>query len=311
MNANLRTRLLPALGAILVPLVFALGCGEEEQVDPYTYATLRAVTHGHAISKDFLFEIDAPEFVLTHGNTGIIRNGNQLEIMVADDLENRAANFQGKLIGVQKFFSPVVWLMAKRVKDGLNVTSLDSVPDPVLPKFTSPNLEEVPGSKLTYDGEYATVTTTPEQLAIISYMVKQERAALDQFLRGFDLGKLRWNQKESMEDIVDSELQGVGVVFQREDHELIEDYDAEADTTGQGPPMAWYLRAKDSDATFKLDNVTQSLELAFHLLEAEGLPFVGSVTVHDPYPFRQRRESRISAPMSVNWLRYANRFLAP
>lgn len=272
MNANLRTRLLPALGAMLVPMMFALGCGEEEQVDPYTYAPLRAVTEGHVISKDFLFEIDAPEFVLTHGNTGIIRNGNQLEILVADDLENRAANFQGKLIGVQKFFSPVVWLMAKRVKDGMNVTALDSVPEPVLPKFTAPNLEEVPG---------------------------------------FDLGKLRWNQKEAMEDIVDSELQGVGVVFQREDHELIGDYDAEADTTGQGPPTAWYLRAKDSDATFKIDNVTQSLELAFHLLEAEGLPFVGSVTVHDPYTFTDRRASRVSAPMSVNWLRYANRFLAP
>jgi len=268
------------LTVMLVSLLAALGCGEEEVVDPYTYATLDQVTRGFVQSEDFLYEIDAPDFVFAHGNTSIVRSGNHLEILVGDDIENRAPTLQGKLIGVQKFFSPVVWLMAKRVKDGLNTTDLDSVEAPVFPKFTDVKLEEV---------------------------------------NGYDISQLRWNQKSTIDEMAGSEVQTVGTLHYLPDHQADDedadaaaaDEDANANAAPAEPAMSWYLQAKDSDAMFKITNVTPSLEFAFRLLEAEGLPFIGGVNLMESYPFAERRESRVSSPIEVTWCRYANRYLAP
>lgn len=263
---------------VLMPLVLVVGgCGEEEVVDPYVYGSLDAVTRGHVSSESYLFEIDAPEFVLTHGNTGILRSGNHLEVIVADDLENRAPTWEGKLIGVQKFYTPFVFLMAKRVKDGLNITELDSVEQAVLPRFTDVKLDEV---------------------------------------NGYDIGKLQWNKKTDIEDMFEAEVQTVGSLHYLPDHQ----YEApEAPVVAEGEvapempetPMAWYLKAEKTDAMFKITNVTPSLELAFKILEAEGLPFVGGITIGECYTYKDRRASRISAPVEVDWVRYANRYLAP
>ncbi len=265
--------------ALVVPALFVFGCGGEEEVDPYVYGTLDQVTRGFVESENFLFEIDAPDFVFVQGNTGIARSGNHLEVIVGDDLENRAPSFQGKLLGVQKFFSPYVWLMVKRVRsaDGLSVTELDSVTNPVLPHFTQVNLEEV---------------------------------------SGFDLGTLRWNKKKAIEDMADAEVQGVGVVQYLPDHEAPEPAADETVAEGEDavsaePAMAWYLKAESSDALFKITNVTPSLEFAFRLLEAEGLPFVGVVKIGAPYEYVVRKKTKVSAPIEVRWLKYANRYLAP
>lgn len=256
---------------LLVFLVGALGCGEEEAVDPYVYGTLDQVTRGHIKSKDFLYEIDAPDFVFAHGNTAIVRSGNHLEVLVGDDMENRAATLDGKMIGVQKFFSPYVWVMAKRVKDGLTVTELDSVQNPVLPRFTDVKLDDV---------------------------------------QGFDISELRWNQKQKIEDMFEAEVQTVGTLTYLPDHEAEQPEVAEGEEMPE-PPMNWYLRAEKNDATFKIMNVTRELDLAFRLLEAEGLPFVGGIKIGQVYPYSERRESKISAPVEVQWVRYANRYLAP
>ena len=253
---------------------FVAGCAEEEEVDPYVYGTLDQVTRGHIQSEDFLFEIDNPEWVLLEGNTGIARVDNHLEVIVADDIENRAAAWEGKILGVQKFYSPYVWLMVKRVKEPVgetfNITQLDSVPQPILPKFTSVDLEEV---------------------------------------SGFDLGSLRWNARQQIEDMVDAEVQGVGTIVRLPDHQV--EQPAADDTTGAEPVMAWYLQAEGSDAVFKIENVTPQLELAFEMLETENLPFIGGVVIKEPYTLVERRESRVSAPIEITFVRYANRYLAP
>jgi hypothetical protein len=268
-----------AVSVLLFSLALAIGCGEEEVVDPYVYATLDQVTRGYVESNNFLYEIDTPEFVFAQGNTAIVRSGSHLEILVGDDIENRAPTLQGKMVGVQKFFTPVVWLMAKRVKDGLNVTALDSVEAPVLPHFTDVKLEEV---------------------------------------NGYDIGQLEWNKKSVMDEMAGSSVQTVGTLHYLPDHQWeAPKVDAAAAAAGDAAaapaeaPMAWYLKAKDTDAMFKISNVTPSMEFGFRLLEAEGLPFIGGVTLAEPYTIKERRTSKISAPIAIDWMRYANRYLAP
>ncbi len=256
-------------GLWVVPIVVALSaCGEEPEVDPYVYGTLGQVTRGHVISDERLYEIESPEIVFAQDNTAIVRSGNHLEILVGDDIENRASSWGGKFLGVQKFYSPVVWLMAKRVRDGETIAALDSVEAPVLPKFTDVNLEEV---------------------------------------SGFDISGLGWNQKEKIEDMLDAEVQTVGTLALLPDHE----FEApDGDDTAQ-PDMVWYLKAEKNDATFKISNMTPALEIAFRLLEIDDLPFVGGITIKDAYAYADRRASKVSAPIEVNWVRYANRFMAP
>ena len=265
------------LVAALAPAILVVGCGEKEAVDPYVYGTLDQVTRGHLQSEQFLYEIDAPEFIFIDGNTGIARVDNRLEVVVADDLENQIANWDGKIVGVQKFYTPYVWLMAKRLKtpegEGFVTTDLDSVPEPVLPRFlTNVNLNEV---------------------------------------TGFDLGTLRWNQKSKIDDMFEAKVSIAGSILYLPDHE------AEPATEGVDgedlvePAMAWYLQADESDAMFKISNVTPRVEMYFKLLESEDLPLIGEVTIGETYSYKDRKATRVSAPVDINWIRYANRFLAP
>ena len=268
------------LVAAIAPAILVAACGEEEAVDPYVYGTLDQVTRGHIQSEQFLFEIDAPEFMYIEGNTGIVRVDNRLEVIVADDLENQVANWDGKIIGVQKFYSPYVWLMARRVKtpegEGFVTTDIDSVPEVVIPRFINVDLNEV---------------------------------------NGFDIGTLRWNQKAKIDDMMDAKVSSAGTIVYLPDHEA--DPDAEPSTEGAAgeeviePEMAWYLQAESSDALFKISNANERLEMYFKLLESEGLPFIGEVTIGETYSYADRKASRVSAPVQINWLRYANRFLAP
>ena len=269
------------LVAAFAPVILVVGCGDEELVDPYVYGTLDQVTRGHLQSEQFLYEIEAPEFVFIDGNTGIVRVENRLEVIVADDLENQVANWEGKIVGVQKYYSPYVWLMAKRLKtpegEGFVTTDLDSVPDPVLPRFlTNIDLNEV---------------------------------------TGFNLGTLRWNQKAKIDDMFEAKVSIAGTVLYLPDHEAEEvpdpvDADAEGAEVAE-PAMAWYLQADESDALFKITNVTPRTEMYFKLLESEDLPLIGEITIGETYSYKDRKASRVSAPIEINWIRYANRFLAP
>jgi hypothetical protein len=271
-----------ALLAVVALLTLANGCSKKEEVDPYVYGSLRDVTRGNVESIGFLFEIDCPEFVYIDGNTAIVRDPkdpNLLELLVANDLENRAPNWQGKILGVQKFFTPSVYLMVKRVKDGMTTTDVDSCTNFVLPNFTDPKLEEI---------------------------------------SGFDLSKMPYNarsrQQKDMEDRIGTEFQTAGHVELRPDYEWEAPKDQELKEGEEAPqaPMVWYLVSADNDkAVFKIMNVTKSLEFALKLLTAQDLPFVGGVKVDEINPYRERRREEVTGNLDIEFVTYANRYLAP
>jgi len=267
--------------AVAALLTLANGCSKKKEVDPYVYGSLREVTRGKVESIGFLFEIDCPEFVYIDGNTAIVRDPsdpNLLELLVANDLENRAPSWQGKILGVQKFFTPSVYLMVRRVKDGMTTTDVDSCTDFVLPNFTDPKLEEI---------------------------------------AGFDLSKLTWNarrsQQKDLDDRIGSEFQTAGHVELRPDYEW-EAPEGEVKEGEEAPqaPMVWYLISADNDkAVFKIKNATKSLDFALKLLTAQNLPFVGGVKIDDINPYRERRRLEVTGNLDIEFVTYANRYLAP
>jgi hypothetical protein len=118
------------LSLTVLTLIGLAGCSKEEVVDPYAYDSVRRIMDGDTLSVGFLFEIDAPAMEYIKGDVGIMRNGNLLNFLVGEDLENRAPNLQGTLLGVKKTFTPQpTHLVIQRIKrDGLVVQ--DSIPAP-------------------------------------------------------------------------------------------------------------------------------------------------------------------------------------
>jgi len=149
---SMRSRgLLLLLGVVVLLSCLSLaGCGKKKAADPFVYASLRAVTRGDTLSKNFLFEIDAPQFEYVKGNAGIVRSGNVLEFVVAKDLEQNVSSYQGALLGVQKLFTPVTHLKVRRVKRGGQAAMVDSAFTYALPRVIKLTAEETqtPGAPL-------------------------------------------------------------------------------------------------------------------------------------------------------------------
>jgi len=121
--------------ATLLSCLGLAGCGKQgPAVDPYVYGSLRAITRGVVQSPNYLFEIDAPKFEYVKGNVGIVRNGNLLEFLVAKDLEQNAASYQGALLGVKRIFGQPSHLKLRRVKRNGQISVVDTAFAYVLPR---------------------------------------------------------------------------------------------------------------------------------------------------------------------------------
>jgi hypothetical protein len=261
------------------PMVIGLtGCGEKE-VDPYVYASLRAVSRGDTLSFNFLYEIDVPEFEYVRGNTAIVRDGNLLEFLVGSDLENNYPSLGGSLLGVQKFFSPEPHLMIKRIKRAGVIQPVDSCTAYVVPKLL-------------------------------------RGGAVDLETPGADLPGLRWNRTRDFNTFQsEEEDQEIQVQSMIETFVLVPRHDL-PDSVRANPSetdMAWYAIFENS--TLEIVDLTPGAKWMLHLLKDRNLPLVGSFTVTEFYDsIRDRRREwddlgHIIGKVRINWFRYANAFV--
>jgi hypothetical protein len=266
------------LGVVVAFTVLSIaGCGGKKEVDPYVYASLRAVTRGDTLSKNFLFEIDAPRFEYVKGNTGLVRDGNLLEFVVAKDLERNYSSYAGARLGVKKLFSPTTHLQVRRIKRGTEVTALDTSFAYVVPRVITLSEDDArtPGAPL------------PE---------------LD--WKKIDEAK-NYMPKEEGDDPI--EVQSVVERFVRVPrHDL-----TDAQKTSPGPQdYAWY--AVFPNAAIQLVDVPAGAEWMLELLRAQGKPLIGSFSlteVVENYADRRTEHPGIGnviGKMHINWFRYAN-----
>jgi len=278
--------ILTALG-----LVAFSGCGKEEAVDPYVYASLRAVMEGDTTSavamaggdlqKEALYEIDAPEFDFVRGPVAMVREGNRLEFLVADDMENRHASLRGALLGVQKTFTPQpTHLVLQRIKRGGQVRE-DSLPRPdyFLPKLLRSGAVdlETPGAPLP-DMNWRRTNT------------------IEQFLPEEDGDDLLVVQT-GMENIVHAPR-----------HDLPDSVRA---NPGEDD-MAWYAIFENSTVTF--EDLTPGADWMLHLLKAKDLPLVGAFSMKEMYDRGVRRAEdpelgHVVGSTKIVWFRFGNTFI--
>lgn len=274
------------LGLLAVTLFGMIGCGEKEVADPYVYDSLRRVTRGDTLSAGFLFEIDAPEFEYVRGNTGIIRDGNLLEFLVAEDLENNYRDLSGALLGVKKTFTPQpTHLVLQRIKRN-GVVEADSLPRPA--DYTLPVLMRAGAVDLDTPGA---------PLPDLGWKAKDIKEASSTYLPEEDGGDLKPVQS------------GIENFVYAPRHDL-------ADSVKANPSpedYAWY--AVFPEASVEIVDLTPGAEWMMHLLLEKDLPLIGSfslLTLNDNYQERKIEHEgigRVVGTMKINWFKYANTFV--
>jgi len=274
------------LGLVAATALGLTGCSKEKAVDPYVYDSLRRITRGDTLSTDFLFEFDCPGFEYVRGNTGIIRDGNLLEFLVAQNLEQRYTDLNGCLLGVQKTFTPQpTHYVLRRIKCN-GVIEADSLKTPE--HYTLPHLLRA--------------------------------GAVDLETPGAPLPDLGWSRKEIDEaratflpenegDALKPVQSGIEHFVYVPRHDLSEE--AAANPTPED--YAWY--AVFANSSVEIVDLTDGADWMLHLLLDKNLPLVGSfslVSLEDEYSVRKIEHpglGHVVGTMKINWFKYANTFV--
>ncbi len=274
------------LALLAVTLVGMIGCGEKEAVDPYVYDSLRRITRGDTLSTNFLFEIDAPEFEYVRGNTAIIRDGNLLEFLVGEDLENNYKNLAGTMLGVRKSFSPQpTHYVIQRIKRN-GIVEADSLPAPqnyVLPILLRAGAVdlETPGAPLP-------------DLGWKTKHIKTARATFLPEEEGDDLRPIQTGIENFVYEVRHGSSDSVKANPSAEDY-------------------AWY--AVFPESTVEIVDVSEGADWMLHMMLDKDLPLIGSfslLVLEDEYQKRKIEHDgigRVVGELKINWFKFGNTFV--
>jgi hypothetical protein len=271
---------------LVVTSIGLTGCGKKEEVDPYVYDTLRRVTRGDTLSVDFLFEIEAPDFEYVRGNTAIVRDGNLLEFLVAEDLENNYQDLSGALLGVRKRFDPApTHFVIQRIKRN-GVVEADSLAWPE--SYTLPRLLRAGAVDLETPGA---------PLPDLGWKRKDVDEARATFL------------PENEGDAYKPVQTGIENFVYMPRHDL-------ADSVRMNPSdedFGWYAVFENSSV--EIVELTDGADWMMHLLLDKDLPLIGSfsmVSLEEEYSVRKIEHEGLGhmvGTMKINWFKYANTFV--
>ncbi len=274
------------LALMAITFVGLTGCSEEVVVDPYVYDNLRRVTRGDTLSVGFTFEIDAPKLEYVKGDVAIIRDGNLLEFLVGDDLENNYGNMAGTLLGVKKVFTPQpTHLVIERIKRN-GVVEVDSLAHPVgyvLPRLLRSGAidQEMAGAPL------------PE----MGWKIKDYKEAVSIYLPE--------NEGDALKTIKSAYLNFV--------HRPRVGLSEEAAANPGQDDYAWY--AIGDETSMELVDLTPGAVFMLEMMLEKDLPLIGAFTVVSlENEFKVRKVvhdglGHLLGTMRLEWFQYANTYV--
>jgi hypothetical protein len=107
--------ILPGLLGLIAAVVLS-ACGEKVTPDPYKLVTLSELTQGDVVSKQFKYKLQNPQIEVLYKNLGMLRDGNDLQVIGARSLEDKLKGTTGFLeLSVVKQFSPYVHFKVERI----------------------------------------------------------------------------------------------------------------------------------------------------------------------------------------------------
>ena len=287
-GATPRLRLLVILlaGILAICVVAVVGIKKKEAVDPYLHTSLRKIATGDTLSPGFLFDVDAPAFEFVHGSTGVVRDGNVLEFIVAKDLEGLAAKLPGTRLGVRKVFTPKpMHLVLQRIKRN-GVVEADSLEMPypvILPRLLSASQVDLqaPGAALPEIGW----DTAAIQDAKLSFMPQKDGESFR---------------------LVKSAYEKIAYVPKH-------DLSPEARLNPKPEDYAWYLIG--NKGSLQVVDLTPGGNFMLHLVHAKELPLIGAFTLvalQDDAAARQVAHPEIGHVVGMarlTWFEYANSYV--
>ena len=94
--------------AVLLSGIVA-SCGGELE-DTYVLTTLKQATGTSVVSPGFKYSFDTPNIIGAAKSVALIREGNQIEFFVGQDLEQKVRELQGKkfTVAARKYFTPYI-----------------------------------------------------------------------------------------------------------------------------------------------------------------------------------------------------------
>ncbi len=274
------------LALMAITIVGLTGCSKDEVVDPYVYDSLRRITRGDTLSVGFTFEIDAPKLEYIKGDVAIIRDGNLLEFLVGEDLEQNYPNMAGTLLGVKKAFTPQpTHLVIERIKRG-GVVEADSIPAPkgyILPKLL-------------------------------------RAGAISQDLSGAPLPELGWKSKDYKDAVAvylpeneGDPLKTIKSAYLNFVHRPRVGLPDSVAANPSEEDFTWY--AIGDETSMELLDLTAGAVFMLEMLIEKDLPLVGAFTVvsmEDEYQNRKIEHEglgHVIGEMRLEWFQYANAYV--
>ena len=274
------------LATLAVTFIGLAGCSKDEEVDPYVYDSLRRITRGDTLSSGFLFEIDAPELEYVQGDVAIIRDGNLLEFLVGNDLENNYSSMQDALLGVKKTFTPQpTHLVIQRIKrDGVVVQ--DSIPKP--------------------------------EGYVLPYLLRS--GAIDQEMAGAPLPEIGWKIKDYNEAVStylpeneDDPAKTIKSAFLDFTHRPRVGLPDSVAANPSAEDMAWYVIG--DECSLEIVDLAPGADYMLDLLVEKDLPLIGAFTVTELEDEYQNRKidheglGHLMGKVRVPWFQYANTYI--
>ena len=129
------------------------GCGGGLD-DDYMEVTLRAASRERLYSQEFRFSFINPDIISAHRDIAIIREGNLLEYLTGENLEEKLKEVEGRnyTIGVRKLFTPFIHFVVDWLEVGGRTIKVKQVYDVQFPiligEYSDEGFEDVELSRL-------------------------------------------------------------------------------------------------------------------------------------------------------------------
>jgi hypothetical protein len=258
------------LGAFFAALA---GCSKEEQVDPFTTATLREATYGEVSSEGFKYKIVNPQIVDSLGNFVLVRQANLTEFLTGNDIIEQIQSLSDKsnlTFNVVKQFKPMVHFQCLSVvSPGDSVVVAHDKPI-AFPRITDAASFEPPSEYLQTD--------------------------MTQF-RYDDTGGLL-------------ELVGKKHTIRAKLRRLEEDSASVWVLEGEKPCGSYFLRDKNIDEKaprLRVQTPRPSMEIIIRALERNEIDFSGGITFVEIEPSSDRHENYICGTVEIGYVRFLDK----
>lgn len=186
------SKLYKSLVVLFVLSGILASCGGKLE-DTYVLATLKQACGNDLVSVGFKYSFDSPSFIGAAKSIALVREGNQIEFFIGQDIQDKVKDLQGKkyTVAARKYFTPYIHFVVDYIMVGADTIQVGDPSEVKLPNlrpmagFTAPEeyetldlgkitpnlatLNDIKDKKFKVAGAKITLEQVPESGATVPY----------------------------------------------------------------------------------------------------------------------------------------------